>query len=87
MQFSVRSIYVETTFAVQARKESCKRVPDEASDESVGILNRDTGSNCRRPSTTPRARKQLTIDTVNPAELYAWSQMTEEGVVGEGKMI
>jgi len=29
----------------------------------------------------------LIIDTVNPAELYAWSQMIEEGAVGEGKMI
>lgn len=86
MQLSVRSIYVETTFVVQARKEICKRVPDEALNESVGILNRDTGSNCRRSSTTSTARKQLIIDTVNPAELYAWSKITEEGVVGEGKM-
>jgi len=62
-------------------------MPDEASNESVGILNRDTGSNCRRPSTTSTSRKQLTINTDNAAELYAWSQMIEEGVVGEGQMI
>jgi len=52
----------------QAPTKSRGRIPNEALNESVRILNHDTG--CRRTSTST-SRKSLSRDTDNPIELYA----------------
>jgi len=88
IQFSLRCVYIENSLTAQAPIKSRERVSDEASNESVRILNHDTG--CRRTSTST-SRKSLSRDTDNPIELYAWSvsqtQVAKEPEMLEGKMI
>ncbi len=73
---------------VRARVEDRQMVPDEASNESVQILNDDI--DCRKPSTST-SRKPTSRDTGNSMELYA-SSVSEiygakvQGTPGEGKM-
>jgi len=88
IQFSLRCVYIENSLTAQAPTKSRGRIPDEASNESVRILNHGTG--CRRTSTST-SRKPLSRDTDNPIELYAWSvsqiQVAKEPGMLEGKMI
>lgn len=87
IQFSLRCVYIENTLTGQVPTKSRERIPDEASNESVRILNHGTG--CRKTSTST-SRKPLSRDKDDPVELYAWSVLqiqaaTKQGIRG-GKM-
>jgi len=88
IQFSLRCVYIENTLTAQALTKSREGIPDEASNESVRILNDATG--CRRTSTST-SRKPLSRDTDDPVELYALSisqiqAAKEQGILG-GKIV
>ena len=86
IQFSLRCVYIENTLTAQASTKSRVRIPDEASNESVRILNHGTG--CRKICIT-KSRKPSSRDTDNSVDLYAWSQIqvVEEQGILEGKMV
>jgi len=70
IQFSLRCVYIKNIFIAQALTKSREEILDEASNESVRILNDAT--NCRRTSTST-LRKSLSRDTDDSVELYALS--------------
>jgi len=88
IQSSLRCVYIENTLTAQAPTKSRGRIPDEASNESVRILNHGTGY---VKTSTSTSRKPLSRDTDDPVELYAWSALQirtakEQGIRG-GKMV
>ena len=88
IQFSLRSVYIETTLTAQAPTKNSERIPDEASNKSVHIIDRTTGY---ERTSTSTSRKPLSRDTDDPIELYALSvsqiQVAKEQGMLKGKMI
>jgi hypothetical protein len=70
IQFSLRCVYIESILIAQALAKNRDKIPDEASNELVRILNDAT--KYKRTSTST-SRKSLSRDTDNFVELYMLS--------------
>ena len=79
MRFSLHCVYIKNTLTAQAPTKRCERRPDEASNESLRILNYTNGYG---RTITPSTKKPMDRDTDTPIKLYASSASQIERRIG-----